>query len=390
METMTPQPASSFRSIPTESPQAQLDDLLTRICEALQLSPSQHDLAVERYAAVGRWLAAPGSSLARFRPEIYPQGSLRIGTTTKPLKRQEYDLDAVAEFQVATTAFPRPVILLDLLEGRLLEHSQYSTMLERKNRCIRLNYAKEFHIDFLSGCPDPRLGGTCLLVPDRSLGAWKESNPKGFARWFDGVAESGFAFAEKAIEPVPDPEAVSEKAALRLVVQLLKRWRDVVFGAHEDLAPRSILLTTLAATYYDRSSSTVDAVSGVLRGIVDALPSGGAPLVVVNPTNRHEILSECWEKYPQGYTLFVGRIQALMVTWERLQAAGVGLPSVAAILGKLFGEPVTQEALKAQAASIQTLRESRSLGVQRGTGTLAALGSVHVKPVCSATIRTAG
>jgi len=171
METMTPQPVRSSRSIPTESPQAQLDDLLTRICEALQLSPSQHELAVERYTAVGRWLAAPDSSLARFRPEIYPQGSLRIGTTTKPLKRQEYDLDAVAEFQVATTSFPRPVILLDLLEERLLEHPQYSTMLERKNRCVRLNYANEFHIDFLPGCPDPRLGGTCLLVPDRSLGA---------------------------------------------------------------------------------------------------------------------------------------------------------------------------------------------------------------------------
>ena len=379
METMTP--TRSLPSIPTESPQAQLDDLLTRICEALQLSPSQHDLAVERYDAVGRWLAAPDSSLARFRPEIYPQGSLRIGTTTKPLKRQEYDLDAVAEFQVATTAFPRPVILLDLLEDRLLEHPQYSTMFERKNRCIRLNYANEFHIDFLPGCPDPRLGGTCLLVPDRSLGAWKESNPKGFARWFDGVAESAFAFAEKAIEPVPRPEGVSEKAALRLAVQLLKRWRDVVFEAHEDLAPRSILLTTLAATYYDRSSSAVDAMSAALRGIVGALPSGGDPLVVVNPTNRHEILSECWEKYPQGYTLFTGHIRALAATWERLQAPGVGLPSVAAILGKLFGEPVTQEALKAQAASIQTLREGRSIGVRRGTGTLAALGSAHVKPV---------
>jgi len=50
-------------------------------------------------------------------------------------------------------------------------------------------------------------------------------------------------------------------------------------------------------------------------------------------------------------------------------------------LGKLFGEPVTQEALKAQAASIQNRREGRAIGIRRGTGTLAALGSVHVKPV---------
>ncbi len=381
METMTPQPASSFRPIPTESPQAQLDDLLTRICEALQLSQSQHDIAAERYAAVGGWLAAPGSSLAKFRPEIYSQGSLRIGTTTKPLKRQEYDLDAVAEFQVAAATFPQPVVLLDLLERRLREHSQYKTMLERKNRCIRLNYANEFHIDFLPACPDTRLGGTCLLVPDRSVGAWKESNPKGFARWFDGIAESALALAEKAVERVPDREAVSEKAALRLAVQLLKRWRDMAFYAHEDLAPSSILLTTLAATYYHRSSSIGKAMSAVLRGIASALPAGGAPLVVVNPTNRQEILSECWEKYPQGYALFVDRIRALRTTWERLQDPAGGLASIGAILAKLFGKPVTQEALKAHAASIQTLRESRSIGVRRGTGTLAALNSVNVKPV---------
>ncbi len=380
METLTPQPASSFRPIPTESPQAQLDDLLTRICEALQLSQSQHDLAVKRYTAVGQWLAAPGSLLVRFRPEIYPQGSLRIGTTTKPLKRQEYDLDAVAEFHVAAATFLRPVTLLDLLERRLREHSQYSAMLERKNRCVRLNYANEFHIDFLPACPDTALGGTCLLVPDRGLGAWKASNPKGFASWFDDIAESGFAFAEKAIEPVPDPEAVSKKATLRLTVQLLKRWRDVVFQAHEALAPRSILLTTLAATYYDRSSSVAAGMSALLRGIVGALPSDGTPLVVVNPTNRHEILSECWQKYPEGYALFADSIRGLLGIWERLQFTPGGLAALGVILARLFGEPVTAEALKAHALSVQSLRQAQGIGIRKSTGTLAAISSSNVKP----------
>src|SRR6266545_7129155 len=98
METMTQQPTRSSRPIPTESPQTQLDDILTRICESLQISKGQHDLAVQRYEGVGRWLCEPGSSLAKFRPEIYPQGSLRIKTTVRPTKHQEYDLDGVAEF----------------------------------------------------------------------------------------------------------------------------------------------------------------------------------------------------------------------------------------------------------------------------------------------------
>jgi len=79
----------------TESFNLQLDDLLDRIGKKLQISPTQHQLAEERYKSIGRWLEADGSLLAPFNPVIYSQGSLRIGTTVRPRGRQEYDLDLV-------------------------------------------------------------------------------------------------------------------------------------------------------------------------------------------------------------------------------------------------------------------------------------------------------
>ena len=64
----------------TESFNSQLDDLLERICVKLQISPTQHQLAKNRYEAISNWLEAEGSPLVAVRPTIYPQGSLRIGT----------------------------------------------------------------------------------------------------------------------------------------------------------------------------------------------------------------------------------------------------------------------------------------------------------------------
>src|SRR5436190_295449 len=74
-----------------------LDDLLHRLCIGLQLSPTDYKLAVEHYQAIGRYLQAEGSPIAKYDPDIYPQGSLRIGTTVKPRGRQEFDLDLVCE-----------------------------------------------------------------------------------------------------------------------------------------------------------------------------------------------------------------------------------------------------------------------------------------------------
>src|SRR5207244_10124129 len=74
---------------------AQLASVLERICQALELSETQHRLAKERYEAVGRWLAE-GTNALLHGLEIYPQGSVALGTTVKPHVRNEYDVDLVS------------------------------------------------------------------------------------------------------------------------------------------------------------------------------------------------------------------------------------------------------------------------------------------------------
>ena len=184
----------------------------------------------------------------------------------KPRARQEYDLDLVCELQADWQRIPNPLVLLDAVEGRLCSHEKYKAMIERKNRCVRVKYANEFHLDILPACPDPASGNDCLVVPDCEARAWRPSNPKGYATWFEVQTETLQAFAVQKAEPLPEQESVEEKAPLKRAVQLLKRWRDISYARNLDMAPVSIVLTTLAAQHYGRQGSVNEALMGILNG----------------------------------------------------------------------------------------------------------------------------
>jgi hypothetical protein len=98
----------------------QLDRLLDRIGVKLQISSTAYNLADERYHSVSAWLNDEKSPLKIYRPRIYPQGSINLGTTTKPVGEAEYDLDFVCEFQIKREECLDPLIMLDLLEQRLV------------------------------------------------------------------------------------------------------------------------------------------------------------------------------------------------------------------------------------------------------------------------------
>jgi hypothetical protein len=360
------------------APAAYLNDLLIHIAVSLQLTPTQYRDAVRHYEAVARWLNAPDSPLARYAPSIFPQGSLRIGTTVRPIGRDEYDLDLVCEF-LAMLSFQDPLWVLDLVECRLRAHGTYGPMVERMNRCVRLNFAGQFHLDILPGRPDAMLGGTHILVPDRRREDWKPSNPKGYAAWFDQQAALRRVEMVRAIEPLPPPEGAEDKTPLQLAVQLFKRWRDVRYD-DPDLAPISIVLTTLAGTHYLGEEHPLDAFAGIVRRIDDSMPTSGR-LRVYNPAHPAEDLSERWDANPAAYAAFVSGIRDLR---EKLSGAPslVGLPRLREFLEALFGQDVATRAVREQAQTIERARAHGTLsllGTASGLATVPTRGSTRVR-----------
>jgi SMODS domain-containing protein len=148
-----------------------LDQLLQQVCEALQLSPTQHQSAVVKYEAMGRWLGGQGSSLEKFATVIYARGSVPMGLTVRPSKSAEYDIDLIFEVDQINLA---PADLYRIVEARLKNHSVYAAKLTYPPppRCLRLTYAGDFHLDIVPARKNPTRGKTAIEVPDRKLNCW--------------------------------------------------------------------------------------------------------------------------------------------------------------------------------------------------------------------------
>lgn len=354
-----------------------LDNLLEHVCSNLQITNTQHKNAEDHYNAIGNWLDAPNSFLTKFKPIIYPQGSLRIATTIRPLERQEYDLDLVCEFQwLEEGHISQPVSLLDAVEQRLKENTTYTAIIERKKRCIQLKYKNDFHLDILPAYPDKDLGKTCLLVPDREIQCWKPSDPKGYAEWFESKTKV-ITLAREHIEPFPIQPLFAKQPPLKRVVQLIKRARDIAFSNKQTQSPISIVLTTLAGLHYNHQTSISLALLTILEKINQEIKNVNlddeSRLYVCNPSNPLEDLSERWDKDRKSYDDFVSWVSNFALEWRNLFfLTGKKLNDK---LIQIFGEQILEKACndeaQEKAIELNNLRDNDNLRIY-STGILSS------------------
>ena len=364
----------------TASANHTLDALLELVCVELQLTETQELQSRGHYGAVAKWLSREGSPLRAFSPHIFPQGSQRLGTTTKPIDRSEFDLDAVCK--LTATKDWHPGELYQLIWDSLSENGIYRPMMKRMPRCIRLEYAGDFHLDIAPAIPDQDCGGHCILVPDLDANLalehpannrWKSTNPQEYAVWFEDqcvpVWSLSGKYARAQVDPVPEQEAIHTKPALKRSVQLFKRWRDVEYRNRSKLAPPSIILTTLSGQYYEGQQLCADSLKSILDSTVREVESGN-PLRLTNPAHRQENICEKWDANPDAYRDFCNAVTAFQERWQRLQAIR-GLPAIEEELSELFGESPVQIAIKRLAdRNVIRPRADHSLKVQTQSGML--------------------
>lgn len=347
-----------------------LDFLLGEVAKALQLTPEQHRLAGEHYRTVGDWLGASGSPLASFRPWIYPQGSMALETTVRPLTREEYDLDLVCEMlPTGMTALQ----LYDAVYARLIAHKTYAPMVEKKNRCVRLSYAHDFHLDIIPAQPDRGRGDGAIWVPDRELRDWTASNPKGYVAWFSCRSKVTLAELRKQVDPLPRPTPAEDKPALTIAVQLMKRRRDLL--CEPEVAPRSIVLTTLAGEHYRGSDCVLTSLAQIVGGIKHRI-AAAAPnrIVVCNPTNEAEKFCESFDgtgRY-QNFIWFIDQLERDIADI----AATHGLRDLQLVLSAKFGEEPASRAIRNYGERLKAQRDASTLAFTgAGAGGLSIISS---------------
>jgi hypothetical protein len=358
--------------------QTQIVEVLEMVCESLELSPTQFTLAKQRYEGVGACLAGSEEPVLR-SIVIYLQGSTALQTTVKPIGVNEHDVDLVAhvpdlDVQVSPAALKKAIG--DCLRG----NGNYASLLEEMSRCWRLNYANEFHMDITPSIPNPdcRFGGE--LVPDKTLKEWKASNPKGYKLLFERraklapiirlrkhIAADG---ARASVEPYPEPGGF--KGILRRTVQIAKRHRDMVFVDDPDVAPLSVIITTLASRSYEwcvtnrEYDNELDLLFDVIRHMPDTIEmrriDARDQWFIWNETTEAENFAEKWNRRPESAEAFFTWHARFCSDLVELEAAR-GLDRLGATLKSLFGSRPANAAIDTLTERVSTARRAGNLRV---------------------------
>ncbi|MCJ8290389.1 MAG: nucleotidyltransferase [Crocinitomicaceae bacterium] len=350
----------------------QIDDLLARAAEKLQLDKTRREKIESSYQSIQEVLDNDQDYFNSKNFEIYPQGSVRIGTTVKPLAKTEFDLDIVLHIRDSVYEQTDPVKVFNELKRVLLANGNYKDKVEPKTRCIRLNYAGDYHMDILPGCQHSIHNGDKILIPDRELKEWLISNPRGYAKWFMGKAESvSQSLLEKAYaaEEIPSDDFAAKKP-LQRAVQIIKRYRDIFFEKSPEFATPSIVLTTLAGQLYQSQESIFETIDNIIFQVYSKVNlSRSKRIKVLNPVDNEEDFTDKWEREPQYYSEFIRFTESLYQNWEKLKQDN-GIVEESNILKGLIGENLYTESARQQALLTEDYRQKGKVFSSSATGLL--------------------
>lgn len=298
----------------------QLSNLLTKTAEALDIPDHVYEDATLKYEDVGDWLGADGSKLKQYSPEIYVQGSFRLGTVVRPIsENDEYDIDLVCQLAI-TKDQTTQANLKKIVGDRLKARDDLAKILGPSRRCWVLDYPAEnqmpaFHMDVLPCIPNIERPITGILLTDTEIAHWQKSNPLAYAGWFyermkvifqqkrASLAES----IQAKVEEVPEWQV---KTPLQTAVQILKRHRDIHFQNEPDVRPISVIITTLAARAYRNQPDIYDALTGMVQeieanwGKVNYVENRNGRWWVANPVDPDENFADKWNEYPERREAF--------------------------------------------------------------------------------------
>lgn len=302
------------------------NQLLDQTAMRLDLPEPLAAEAVLEYEAVADWLSSAGSSLAAYVPNIYPQGSFRLGTPVRPsMAGADFDIDLVCRLALTKDSTTQ-LELKTRVGDRLREDKDMATMLEEKRRCWTLKYPGRFHLDILPAIGDSASAPECILIPDRDLFRWQPSNPIGYSDWFfDRMGPLLLKEQERlagalgsSIEEIPRWRV---RTPLQRAVQLLKRHRDVHFNVDNDRRPASIILTTLAARAYQQERDTMSALLNIVRTLDKHIEYRKGDWWVSNPAQPRENFADRWNEDLKRREAFIGWLRSAQTTLDGASTA---------------------------------------------------------------------
>lgn len=361
--------------------------VLGKIADDLNLSDSELDNIITSYEAIGTLLNNDSNIALYGDVRVFPQGSVALGTTVKPLSNSEYDVDMVALVLNANIDLKK---LKNIIGDALKKSDRYKSKIQKLpnggKRCWTLKY-KDYHMDILPCKPDVRpakykdIDSVVATHTDDGFSFREVStNPKGYLSWFldrsnSYLEESKRLFSLEKIKEYP------RKTTLQKIVQLVKRHRDVFFASQgsaiEQFKPISIIITTLAANAYRGETDLLEGLSNVVNAMgLYIVKDNYNRFRIINPVNTKENFADKWNNdhlkphyFYQWYNQLVKDINEL----KNLTSIEFGNR-----LKNLFGKENVENVYKFYGDASRKERESGSLKMDKKSGVINSVAGVAV------------
>lgn len=351
-----------------------LDDLLGSSIASLDIPEGVRNLAVTRYEVVAQWLERRWQSGL-----IYPQGSFRLGTAVRPVyDGGEYDVDLVCRREIAPASTTQVELKKEVggaLSAFVSASPEGSPTLSEGKRCWTLDYTNDpFHLDVLPAIPDTDAAPHGILLTDRELRTWQRSNPIVYSDWFFAVMAEEFSERRELLAEQMQVDDVPEwrvRTTLQRVVQALKRHRDVYFMQRADVAPASIIVTTLAGRAYSGPGDLFD----VLVSVTDRMPTfveiRSGEYWVPNPVQPRENFADRWASRPDRRAAFFEWIEVVQQDVRSIGSLGaVGEDRILSSIGRCFGEDAAKAGGLSLGEAYRRTRERGDLKMSPSSGVL--------------------
>lgn len=346
-----------------------LDRILAEIAFSIQLPPSLHRKAVERYEAVRKHLETTSCLFYDEIEHFYPQGSMAIDATISTRGTDdEYDLDIVAQLGDNFRKLS-PFEILKALERGLEGYRGLKVV--RQTRCVTLYYSDNMHLDIT---PSLRDRGTPvrqsrILHAKGPAPSTEDSfvpmNAYGFADWFtrrtpmeqrvfDAFQKrwqdsDGLAFrADADVDEVPEQASFVVKNTATLALQLLKRYRNIRYASRPGRMPPSVVLsyfTGLAAKPGMRLSDMLIRICNWITGEIESATIGRTLLHVENPRYQEDVFTDRWPESAEQQTRFARDLKELVAGLERIRRGEVAPENIPDWLRDQFGGRVVTKAV---------------------------------------------
>ena len=355
---------SRFGASPFENP---IDILLADVAIRVQLSQTNYDKAISRYQAINDWIERDDSPLKGRVQHFYAQGSMAIGAAiASKLSTDEFDIDVVVQNAPLNNESPRETLdtLCRAVKGE--PGSRYFGKTRRRTRCVTVQYGDGMHLDLT---PAVRLPKTpereslifhhkpeTLTAPGYALTA----NPYGFAIWFryNTPRDDNFAdiFESRANDydhlqvnagsindPVPPKVPPLRKSKAVIVLQLLKRWRNVQYEKRSGRRPPSIMISWFVANAVAQSNCLTEELLLQAQCMLDFFQESqkqGKLIYVANPVCSRDKLTDRWPRSNEDQHLFIQDLEKLVDNVGRM-ISGCDLEEIQQIMVEMFGEQLT-------------------------------------------------